>query len=311
MNQSLSEMLTTVQVLEPRQDGGLQVFGLRWQSESGLCYRTLDEAIEAGSLEVAEINESGSVPVLTVTNRSDLMAFLMAGEHLIGAKQNRILNVSLMVPPSLTMSVPVSCVEAGRWHKRSAKFASGGTMSHGMLKKMLSMQTYLGRRTTGAPSSDQGAVWSEVSRKLGAMGSVSPSQALDQVYADQGTRLDDLVGRLRPPEGCHGAIFVVAGRIAGADLFDQPTTLAKLWTKLVRAYALDALEVRETDTSVTSEDVTRWLRAAAGAAVESYPSPGLGRDLRVKADVLFGSALVVEEQPVHLELFAEAPPTPA
>jgi hypothetical protein len=301
-------MLTTVQVLEPNQDAGLQVFGLRWQSESGLCYRTLDEAMQAGSLEVKEINEAGSVPVLTVTNRSDVMAFLMAGEQLVGAKQNRILNVSLMVPPSLTLSVPVSCVEAGRWHKRSATFASGGTMSHGMLRKMLSDQTQAGYRASGAPSSDQGAVWGEVSRKLGAMGSVSASQALDQVYADHGTRLDELVGRLRPADGCHGVIFVVAGRIAGADLFDQPATLTKLWTKLVRAYALDALETREATTSVTTDEVAGWMRAAAGADLESFPSPGLGRDFRLKSNALFGSALVVDDQAVHVELFADSPP---
>jgi hypothetical protein len=311
MNRSLNQMLTTVQVLEPRQDAAFQVFGLRWQSESGLCYRTMDEAIDAGSLDVSEISESGSVPVLTVTNKSDLMAFLMAGEQLIGAKQNRILNVSLMVPPSLTISVPVSCVEAGRWHRRSAKFGSGGSMSHGMLKKMLSGQTFVARRATGEPSSDQRAVWSEVSRKLGAVGSASPSQALDQVYADHGSRLDEVVSRLRPPEDCHGAIFVLAGRIAGADMFDQPATFAKLWTKLVRAYALDALEAPQAEASLTREDATRWVQAAAAAAVESYPSPGLGQDFRVKSETLFGSALVVDEQPVHLELFADEPQAPA
>jgi hypothetical protein len=309
MNRTLNEMLTTVQVLEPQQDAGLQVFGLRWQSESGLCYQTMDEAMAADSLEVKEINEAGSVPVLTVTNRSDVMAFLMAGEQLVGAKQNRILNVSLMVPPLLTMSVPVSCVEAGRWNKRSAAFASGGSMSHGMLRKMVSYQTKAGYRSGGAPSSDQGAVWREVSRKLGAMGSASPSQALDQVYADHGKRLDELVGRLRPPDGCHGVIIVVAGRIAGADLFDRPATLTKLWTKLLRAYALDALETREATTLVTTDDVAGWVRAAAGASVETYPSPGLGKDFRLTSNALSGSALVVDEQVVHVELFAESPPS--
>ena len=99
MNRPLNELLQTVQVLEPQQDSGLQVFGLRWPSESELGYRTLDEAMTAGSLEVTEVGNSGSVPTLSVTNTSDLMAFLMAGEQLVGAKQNRVLNVSLMVPP--------------------------------------------------------------------------------------------------------------------------------------------------------------------------------------------------------------------
>jgi hypothetical protein len=306
MNRSLNESLLTVQVVEAVQDSGLQVFGLRWHSDSRLSYQTLDEALGAGSLDVAEINEGGSVPTLKVTNKSDLMAFLMAGEQLIGAKQNRILNVSMMIPAASTLSVPVSCVEAGRWHTRSAKFASGGSLSHGMLNKMLSSQTQAGYRAGGTPTSDQQAVWHEVSRKLSAMGSVSPSQALDQVYADHRKRLDDLLARMRPPEDCHGVVFAVAGQIAGADLFDHPETLSKLWTKLVRAYALDAMETGEAAAApVTTEDVSKWVHAAARAEAESYPSPGLGQDLRLKSDALFGSALVVEQEAVHVELFAD------
>ncbi len=236
----------------------------------------------AGSLEVTEISESGSVPTLRVANTSDLMAFLMAGEQLVGAKQNRVLNVSLMVPPSTTLEIPVSCVEAGRWHRRSAKFASGGSMSHGLLRKMLSKQTHAGRRSDGSPTSDQGAVWGEVSRKLSAMGSASASQAFDQVYQDHSTRLDDLAARLHPPDGCHGVMFAVAGQIAGADLFDQPATLAKLWTKLARAYALTPWRRERARPPVTPDVASRWLQGAADAKSESYPSPGIGRDVRLE-----------------------------
>ena len=308
MNRPLNELLLTAQVLASQQECGLQVFALRWPSESRLGYHTLDEAMAAGSLEVTEISEGGSVPTLSITNKSDRMAFLMAGEQVVGAKQNRVLNVSMMVPPSTTLQIPVSCVEGGRWQRRSAKFASGGTMSHGKLRKMMSSQTHLGLRSAGSPMSDQGAVWDEVSRKLSAMGSASPSQAFDQVYQDHAAGLNDLGARLQPPEGCHGVIFVVAGQIEGADLFDQPATLAKLWMKLVRAYALDAMEARAIEAPpVTTDDVSRWLQSAAGAKTESYPSPGIGRDVRLEATALSGSALVVNEQAVHLELFARSP----
>jgi hypothetical protein len=185
-------------------------------------------------------------------------------------------------------------------------------MSHGKLRKMMSKQTHLRQRSSGSPMSDQGAVWHEVSRKLSAMGSASPSQAIDQVYQDYAARLNDLGARLQPPEGCHGVIFAVAGQIEGADLFDQPATLAKLWMKLVRAYALDALEAGAVGASpVTTDDVSRWLQSAGGAKTESYPSPGIGNDVRLEASTLSGSALVVDEQAVHLELFAESPPPEA
>jgi hypothetical protein len=305
MTRPWSELWQTVQVMQPQRDSGLQVFGLRWQSESTLRYTTLDEALAAKTLEVTEVHESGSVPTLRVVNRADEMAFLMAGEQLIGAKQNRVLNVSMMVPAQTTLDVPVSCVEAGRWSHRSARFSSGDSMSHGLMRKMLSSQTWRSYRDTGEPTSDQGAVWDEVGRKLAAMGSASPSKAFDQVYQDHGARLSDLLGQLSLPEGCHGVGFAVAGQIVGADLFDQPATLEKLWSKLVRAYALDALEAGPAEKTATTDDVAHWVRSAAAAKAAPFQPPGLGRDFRLEAPGLFGSALVIDDQAVHVELFAE------
>jgi len=248
---------------------------------STLRYLTLDEAMAAGNLDVAEVSESGSVPELRVLNKSKLMTLLMAGEQLVGAKQNRVLNVSLMVPAGTEISVPVSCVEAGRWSYRSPKFASGGTMSHGILRKLMSRHSHRNYRRSGMPSSEQGEVWREVARKLDAMGSVSPSQAFDQVYQDHSSRLDDLMKRLVAPDGCQGAAFAISGTITGADLFDQVATLDKLWPKLIRSYALDALDLKPEEKAgdVDRPGLERWVRGAALAPREPFKSPGAGQDI--------------------------------
>jgi hypothetical protein len=103
-------------------------------------------------------------------------------------------------------------------------------------------------------------------------------------------------------------VFVVNGRIAGMDLFDRPETFAKLWPKLIRAYAIDALEEAETKATATRQAVEEWLQKAASAKEEPFKSPGLGQDVRLKADKLVGAGLVVDEQPVHVEVFAEDVP---
>jgi hypothetical protein len=53
----------------------------------------------------------------------------MSGEQLLGAKQNRVLNISIMVASKSDLPIPVSGVEAGRWRYQSRKFASSGTAS--------------------------------------------------------------------------------------------------------------------------------------------------------------------------------------
>jgi hypothetical protein len=101
---------------------------------------------------------------------------------------------------------------------------------------------------------------------------------------------------------------VVAGKIAGLDLFDQSATLAKFWPKLIRSYALDALEPAAPAPPLTAESVNHWVRAAALPKVESFRSPGLGFDLRLSGTGYLGASLVVDDHPVHLELFPVDPP---
>src|SRR2546422_5371552 len=124
MSGNLMRLLLSMQVSEPSEAEGLQVFGLRWPHPKEIDYITLDDALAAQTLEVTEISAAGSVPELKVLNRGDRKVFLMAGEHLIGAKQNRVLNASIMAAARSELLIPVSCVEAGRWSSQSAKFSS-------------------------------------------------------------------------------------------------------------------------------------------------------------------------------------------
>jgi len=193
----------------------------------------------------------------------------------------------------------------------------------------MSSQSSRSYRRTGRPSSDQAEVWKEVDRKLCFMRSSSRSAALEQAYVDYNERLAKMLAGLRVPEDCSGVVFVFDGRIAGMDLFDKPETLGKLLPKLARAYGIDALETamrRETDrkqrpdkqdraeagkTDTPKTDspdrkaVETWIRTAARAKFEKFPSAGLGDDVRIEAKEAVGAGLVVQEQPVHVELFAE------
>jgi hypothetical protein len=142
MSQALLDRLRNLEVLESQTAGCMQVFGLRWSCPDAIPYRTLDEALATESLDITEISEGGSVPLLKVLNRGDDPVFLMAGEQLVGAKQNRILNASILAAARGELTIPVSCVEAGRWRYRSPKFASPGTMSHGKLRTLLSRHVH-------------------------------------------------------------------------------------------------------------------------------------------------------------------------
>lgn len=298
--------LRKVEITAMQQASGLQVFGLKWPCGNELDYMTLDEALQEKVLDVAEIDEGGRVPAIKVANKSRRLVFMMAGELLVGCKQDRVLDASMMVPTESEMRIPVSCVEAGRWVYQSRKFRSGDTSSPSFLRMMMSRQSSAHYRRYGRPGSDQTVVWAEIARKMQSMGSSSLSGALQDVYKDYGKKLDEVLGRLSAPGGCHGAAFAIGGKIVGVDLFDKPATLLKLWSKLLKSYAIDALEDPKGKTSpVQAESVSGWLKAASSAKQEWFDSPGVGKDVRIEGRQLAGATLVVGEHSVHLELFRE------
>ena len=62
------------------------------------------------------------MPELMVENKGDMRVLFIEGEELVGAKQNRILNTSILVPAKSKTKIPVSCVERGRWRYHSPMF---------------------------------------------------------------------------------------------------------------------------------------------------------------------------------------------
>jgi hypothetical protein len=310
MENTFENLLSQVEVLEPVSANGFQVFGLRRPGVGRLSYLTLDEALQNDLVDVTEIDEGGSVPTLKVSNKADRLLFLMSGEQLQGAKQNRVLNISIMVASNSDLPIPVSCVEAGRWRYQSRKFASSGTASHSYLRAMMVTHVTQSYRTAGSPTSQQDAVWREVARKLGKMGSRSSSSALNQVYEDYESRLNSIVD-LKVPAGSSGAVFAFDGRVAGMDLFDQSVTFEKLWPKLVRSYAIDSFETSEQPSNLTRDAVVAWLNTVWSAKCEKFRSPGIGDDVRFEGENLVGSSLLVDDEPIHTGLFSASPDSQA
>lgn len=99
---------------EPNSFLGLTLFPLFSDFRAPFEYSLLAQAVETGTAVVEEIG-SGSVPGLRIRNNGEKPVLLVDGEHLVGVKQNRVLNATILVPEKTALDIPVSCVEAGRW----------------------------------------------------------------------------------------------------------------------------------------------------------------------------------------------------
>ncbi|MGK7872661.1 MAG: DUF6569 family protein [Xenococcaceae cyanobacterium] len=267
-------------------------------------YLTLDEALAQGFAKMTEVSEGGSVPELKFVNDSDRPVFLLDGEELIGAKQNRILNLTILAAAKQSLVIPVSCVEQGRWGYQSAEFSSAPRTHYAAGRAMKMSQVTDSLVTRGERYSNQSAVWTDISAKTNRLRSSSPTQAMAAMYEQHSTNIEDYVRAFTSLEGQVGALFAINGKVIGFDLFDYAITLQKLLPKLVRSYALDAIDA-QVDKSPTpsAANAQELLQAVTKAETKTFPATGKGEDVRLTGANLTGGGLIADGRLVHLSAF--------
>jgi hypothetical protein len=127
-------LLRAASIDQPWQHEGLTIFPVRLDPVRSFGKPlTLDEAVDEGALKISELG-SGEVNRVMVNNRSDHHIFLMAGEAITGAKQDRMVKDDLLLPPHTRREIGVYCVEHGRWTE-GTEFKSGKFMAPSNMRK--------------------------------------------------------------------------------------------------------------------------------------------------------------------------------
>lgn len=270
----------------------------------GVC--TLDEALARRMIRISEKGE-GNVPELLVENLSDDPVFLLAGEIVTGGRQNRVVAQDILLAPrSGPLSLGVFCVEHGRWTAQTKYFGAEKELAHNQLRQQLN-----------TPMNSQSAVWSEVARKSKA---VAPTEAAPTGYlgatlndSSVQTRVKDYTKPIVLPPEANGMAVVIGGRVVGVEVFGDRETFGRLREKLLRSYAMDALEGAVSDMPAAGREmVGEFLRRVERTRLASKQSVGIGRFFGVEGGSLYGSVLLWHEQQgahgvVHTSFFPETP----
>lgn len=286
----------------------MTVFPLVSDHTLDLDYLTLDEALEEGVIDVVELDEEGSVPELRVVNNSETMILILDGEELVGARQNRIVNTTILIAGKETIVIPVSCVEQGRWTYQSKKFSSQKRVMSPGMRAVKSENVRFSLKMSGEYRSDQGAVWRGIAEKAARLDAESASGAMSAIYKKEARSIKDYAGHFSLAGSQIGAVFVINGQVVGMDCFGKADTFEKVYEKLVESYALDAIDSIAQDKGAGIEEgrVTKFLNSPTACKVEPHPSVGLGTDCRLESKTTTGFALAHDDQILHLSAFARA-----
>jgi len=272
-------------------------------------YLILEEALGQGVAEITEISHGGSVPDLKLVNKSPGKLLVVDGEELVGAKQNRTVNATFLIAGQTEITIPVSCVEQGRWFYRSQNFASGEKVMSAILRCKNQRSVAVNLRDGIGYRSDQGMIWDELALKAERMNTHCPTGAMADLFEGQKDRLGEYLKAFRLVDCQVGAVFAINGEVVGLECFGPQHTFAKFFPKLVQSYALDALDWLEESgrNQVSSESVRHFLEGVQKAPCKSHPSLGLGENIRFENNSVSGASLVHEGRVLHLSAYKNSP----
>jgi ARG/rhodanese/phosphatase superfamily protein len=297
ISRDLGRWLGSIRVGQSASHGPLFILWLA-AKESGppLDVITLDEARKSGALLITE-RAQASVRELVVENRGKLPVLLLAGEILVGGRQNRVLREDLLLPPlSGARSIGVYCVEQGRWNDGRKEFESKGSFAQPGLRSRLMEQA------------GQNQVWEAVARtaREAAPATPSPTQSYQAIYEDGKVQAHigevERTASLRPPAAAHGAAVFVGPSMAGLDLFHSPGLFTREWPKLLRAHALEAYgkvpspDVSEVERRARVQDLLTQASRAEGSL---RGNAGVGQLFEFRAGLRQGVALLFESRAIH------------
>lgn len=296
----------------------LILFPLHREEATVTEYLMLDEALTKGTITVSEVNETGMVSELRVKNDGDIAFLLLDGEELVGAKQDRILNTTILVAPHSTIIIPVSCVEQGRWHYRSRTFYTEDRMYKPTYRGKKAKRVFASVRMGAGFNAGQSEVWDEVACLHKRFGNRSKTFAMSSVYDDQRGNLDAYTKGFAITEGQTGFVALINGKIIGLEALSRPDAFRHAWPKLIKSYALDAIDMRmnngdshipplekgdKGEAEHSSESITAWISSINPQDISTHKSPGLGDDLRWDEAGTVGFMLDYSNEVIHTAVF--------
>jgi len=258
----------------------LTVFLVHGKDQTTRTFLTLQEALAQKKVKVYETRD---VNELAIRNLSNQDIYVQSGDIVRGGDQDRMISMDFIVPPrSGRMPIAAFCVESGRWSKRGTEESAVFTSSdNAVATKELKL--------AAKSENSQQAVWQNVSlaqeklsRSVGAdVSSLASSSSLElsiensKVKETSTAYIDELSGILKNKPDVIGYVFAINGKVNSADVYASRALFAKLWPKLLKASAVEAIAELNTHTDeakpVARETVETFLTDSekpAGAAMD-------------------------------------------
>lgn len=285
--------------------GSISVLQFKTANTSKLEIKTFNELLHRKEIEISEVSTSGSVNTIIVNNMSMYFLFMMDGDILMGAKQNRILNTSVLISPKSKIDIPVSCVERGRWSNSSRVFhRSDFTVSPNFrASKSSSINENLKRNKNYEVN--QTYIWDTVENEMHFHKIHSPTSDYNSVYKNIRNELKD---KFKPVNEANGAALFYGNKFLNADIFGTEQLYLHYFDRILNAasvYLHNTVKYAPLSEQYAINMLYKIMYYAEDSIVCKDKAAGEGTEKRFENDYTSGFELTYNESLIHYTLLSK------
>ena len=293
--------------------------------QPALEYVLAAKAMADKTLVVEEVSREGSVPTLLVTNHLEKPVLILEGDLLIGGKQNRLSNSSVLIPKKTKMPLPVSCVEHGRWHHKSPRPESThpeatqteSTHPEAFAPSLDCIAAPVHRELKRAklsqqPVSVQMKVWDSIENVQQARAYCSETSDHEELLQISRSELEDFLESTHCPDDAVGVAVVVGEDSYALDLFDQAATCRHYWKMKIHSSLMQRGRLTDCKQLFSSERLEQDIGELQQSRWQVQPERAAGKESRLGSELQtltdrgsMATALAYEQLPVHLTLLSQ------
>ncbi len=293
-----------INILKFQQNRDLSLVQFSTEYKNTFEYISLSTAINNNYLEITEIDESGDVNNLIALNKSDYYIFIMDGDVLEGAKQNRVMNSSVLLAPKRKYFIPVSCVEQGRWRFVSKKFSNAKYSAPVGLRAKRTVKVSERLASHGKHAADQSEVWHSVEGYSHMFSVHSPTSSLSDVYEEKSDKFEQCISSFEKNNSANGLAVFVRKNLLCLDVFNRTDIYEEYFDKILRGVAFEAFMLKPGKDKLTEAEANYktqdFFDVYETIEKNTYPGIGVGTEFRFESDEVTGVELKYNEHPIHL-----------
>ena len=288
--------------------GNISLVQLMSEQASEFIFTPGGPEMKKGGLVITEANEGGVVGNLVAINNTGSYLLLTDADVLVGAKQNRIINKSLLLAPNSKTLIDVSCIERLRWKYNEKNFSNpGSSADHNLRKAKAASMSRMNKEGSEMTYGTQQEVWSHINSRIMEENFDAKTESYhDLAMHHFNTRAVEFPV-CEPEAGCNGIAVMADGMVQCIDLFGSeegynyyfPLLRDSAFRTAINGEKTKSAEIHEAYFKVL--DALDNLETAERKADDQYR--GAGKLSMAEGESLIGFELSMNSQPVHFAVF--------